>query len=204
MQVKICGVVDPEEAAEIARLGADYIGVIFARRSKRLVSGLQAQEIALAAKQYGVETVAVFADESFEEVLAIREQTGIGIVQLHGSVRELTREVSGYFKKVIYAVPVRGDGTLEHPLPLPEGILPLYDAVKGGMGVPFDWETFNRPKVGPWMLAGGLHPGNVSKAIERLKPSGVDVASGVEREGSVRKDMGLVEAFINEAKKRLL
>ena len=73
------------------------------------------------------------------------------------------------------------------------------DAVEPGAGVTFDASTvLARPPAGFWLLAGGLNPGNVAPLATTLKPSGVDVSSGVESSRGV-KDTGLIREFIAAA-----
>lgn len=175
MKVKICGITHPEDALHAAKCGADYIGIIFAKGSKRCVTPEQAEAIATAARKGGAVPVGVFVDAKSEDIKAICKRAKISTVQLYG--------VSGY----------------------PEGLDQLYvvDGENPGSGKTFDWKSFSPPKDIPWMLAGGLNPENVAAAIRLLQPYGVDVASGVEKPGSTRKDSQLVAAFIQNAKEKV-
>ena len=83
---------------------------------------------------------------------------------------------------------------------LPASVIPIYDNSSGGTGIPFDRNIFNPPKGKCWFLAGGLNPENVFREIALLKPYGVDVSTGVEFPGSIRKNPILVRAFISAAK----
>ena len=74
----------------------------------------------------------------------------------------------------------------------------LLDADAGGTGTAFDW-TLLRDIRRPYFLAGGLHPGNVREAMERLSPYAVDVSSGIETDG--RKDADKMEAFMRAARR---
>lgn len=175
VQVKICGVTHPEDAFYAASKDADYIGIIFAKSSKRYVDPAQAELIAKEAKRGGAEPVAVFADATTEEILAVCKRTGIATVQIYGNTK------------------------------VPEGLtkLEVIDGENPGSGKPFDWNAFTPPKNTAYFLAGGLTPGNVADAIRLLKPFGVDVASGVEKPGTTRKELELVAAFIRAAKEAL-
>lgn len=193
MEVKICGMTHPEDATLAAELGADYIGIIFASRSKRQVSVARAKEIAHAARESGAQPVGVFEEQTAAEVLAICKETGIQMIQAPSTV-------TTHFP-LICAISVAMDGSYSKSLPA--NACPLFDCLGGGTGTSFDWTRFSPPKNTPWILAGGLNPKNVAHAIALLKPSGVDVASGVELPNSTRKCPRLMEAFIRAAKEIL-
>ena len=78
---------------------------------------------------------------------------------------------------------------------------PPADATRpGGNAVRFDWTlTKGWRAPGPWLLAGGLDPGNVAEAIRLSGTEAVDVSSGVERAKGV-KDPALIHAFIRNAR----
>lgn len=175
MKVKICGITHPEDALHAAKCGADYIGIIFAKTSKRCVTPEQAVAIAKAAREGGAEPVGVFVDAGSDVIKAVCKRAKISTVQLYGE--------SEY----------------------PEGLGQLYvvDGENPGSGKTFNWKKFSPPQDIRWMLAGGLNPDNVAAAIRLLKPYGVDVASGVEKPGSTRKDPQLVAAFIQNAKEKI-
>jgi len=201
MKVKICGVTHPDDALYAARLGADYVGIIFSPQSKRQVLQKEAKAIAQSARQGGAEPVGVFVDESLEEIIECCTAAEIGTIQLHGPrAQECLLDLQGRYS-IIYSIPVGADGAVssEHPLPV-NGTL-LFDGLKGGSGKTFDWSAFSPPEGRFYLLAGGLNPDNVKEAIDLLAPGGVDVSSGVELAGSIRKDPLLVKVFIQAAKR---
>jgi phosphoribosylanthranilate isomerase len=196
MKVKICGVVHPEDARHAAQAGADYIGMLFAKRSRRVVDLNTAQKIADAARQGGADPVGVFEEQSAEQIFSICEQIGIHTVQLHGApAQQGLEKLLGHYA-ILYTL---ADFTQTAPL----SVLPLYDP-SSGTGKRFDWSAVHPPKNRTWMLAGGLTPDNVADAIALLMPYGVDVASGVEFPKLLRKDPALVDAFIKAAKEYVL
>ncbi|KAI8476957.1 MAG: hypothetical protein J3K34DRAFT_399915 [Monoraphidium minutum] len=69
---------------------------------------------------------------------------------------------------------------------------------QGGSGETYDWSNLRVPDAGGrgWLLAGGLHPGNVAAAVAAARPTGVDVSSGVCGPDGLAKDHGKVEAFV--------
>jgi anthranilate phosphoribosyltransferase len=199
-QIKICRVTHPKDADYAAKLGADYIGIIFSKKSKYPISLPQGKEIAKAAIDAGATPVAVFVDETLEEILSICKETNITTVQLHGKT---SKEQLPFLVKeftIFYVIPVNPDGSTSDIPSLPKEVHLLFDCVKAGSGKAFDWKAFKPPKDRPFILAGGLNPDNLESAIHLLHPTIVDVASGVEKEGTARKDPLLLKSFINIAK----
>src|SRR5262245_61305365 len=130
MKVKICGITHSQDAEHAARLGADYIGVIFSKFSKRFVELSVAKSIVQAALCYGAQPIGVLVEQTAEEILFICEQTGIFIVQLHGTISK--QACSHLPFPTLYAISVNKNGmALEKP---PKGVTPLYDHGSGGTG----------------------------------------------------------------------
>lgn len=202
IKVKICRVTHPDDAAKAADLGADYIGIIFSNKSKHPISITQGIEISNVVKKHGAEPVAVFVDESLEEILSICKQAGIKTIQLHGGTSGDHLLTLAKDFKVFYKVSSKLDGSMDFSTlgSLPKNVTPLFDYYKPGSGKTFDWNTFHPPKDLSFILAGGLNPTNVSMAIKQLHPAIVDVASGVEGTEKGRKDPLLLKMFIETAK----
>ena len=114
MKVKICGMTHPDDAEYAARLGADYIGIIFADRSRRKVSLAVAKCIADVSKKAGAEPVGVFVDQTADQIASICEQTGINTVQLHGATsQQALHAILGHYS-IIYAISVEKNGKFSH------------------------------------------------------------------------------------------
>lgn len=183
MLVKICGITDAITAAESAKLGADYIGILLSKLSARAVSLDRAKEIADAAREHGAEPVGVFADEGIEEILKIIQTLSLKVVQLHGDRPRAALDQLPQDLQIIYVVD-------QNPLPKrldPNRDLLLYERIA--------------PNPGPFrfFIAGGLDAESVRGVIDTLKPHGVDVSSGVEKSLAV-KDIGKIAAFVQRAK----
>jgi phosphoribosylanthranilate isomerase len=144
-------------------------------------------------------TVGVFVDEELEEVLAIADQTGIMALQLHGSeTPEYVDRLGAYLK--IKTLKVGSDFQPEVIRQYESASLFLLEGyvagMAGGTGRTFDWSKAEEAKgYGKIILAGGLTPENVAAAVRRVRPWGVDVASGVETEPG-KKDPRLIREFI--------
>ncbi len=200
VRVKVCGITREEDALLAAELGADALGFVFHRASPRYITPREAGRIIQSLPPF-LATVGVFVDAPLEEVESVIEQSGLSVVQLHG--REPPEFCTRLAVKVIKALRVKGNT-------LPSGIdryrvdallLDTYrEGLPGGTGTVFPWEVAREAKAyGRLILAGGLHPGNVREAVERVGPYAVDVSSGVEASPG-RKDPALLAAFLQRAK----
>jgi phosphoribosylanthranilate isomerase len=180
-----------------AEYGADFIGILFSPLSKRCVDLKTGKKIAQATRKKGAEPIAVFVNETLEEILNISKATGIKMFQLHGDLSKKAAKQLSSYGSLIYALVAN-----EQKTPLEEVDFLLFDASKeSAVSAPFDWTHFSPPKNKKWILAGGLTPDNVAEAIKTLSPDGVDVASGVEDPITLRKNPALLKAFIERAKR---
>jgi len=194
--VKICGITRAEDAAAAIAAGANAVGFVFWPNSPRCVDVERARTI-VAAMPPNVTAVGVFVDQPADDVNEIARIVNLGAVQLHGSedddyVRAMTR-------RVIKAVAVDG----EHAPDVarwPESVtilLDVHDPVrKGGTGKTIDWtaaaDVARRRHI---LLAGGLTPENVSDAIARVRPYGIDVSSGVESQPGIKDHSRIAALF---------
>ncbi len=195
MFVKICGITSEEDALLAVALGADALGFVFAP-STRQVAVDRARDIArrLPAE---VLTVGVFRDELPDRVVEIVQRAGLGAAQLHGrETADQTRDVRSRVPLVIKAFPAGHPG-LSKVAEYGADVI-LVDSSTPGSGQVFDWRLAeDAPKVGHRVvLAGGLDATNVAQAIQRVRPWGVDVSTGVEREPG-RKDPVKLREFID-------
>jgi phosphoribosylanthranilate isomerase len=202
VKVKVCGITNPEDARLAAGSGADAIGLIFAKSSRK-VSVEEAREIAATLPE-GVLKVGVFVNEEPEEVLSVAREVGLDYVQLHG---DETPETVTFLReggvKVMKALRVRDEGSLAAL----EGYgadLVMLDAwsekVRGGTGERFDWALAKSLKGrGNIVVSGGLNPENVREAISFFEPYGVDASSSLE-EAPGKKNGERVRRFVSAAK----
>lgn len=196
MFVKICGITTEEDALLAVAMGADAVGFVFAP-SARQVAPARAGDI---AKRLPPEilTVGVFRDEAPQRVVDIVNGAGLRAAQLHGHETALdTSWVRSRVPVVIKAFP-GGDPELAKAATYGADIV-LLDSASPGSGRVFDWSLAEGAPSGlRVLLAGGLTPDNVGEAIERVRPWGVDVSTGVESSPGV-KDPTKVRRFITAA-----
>ncbi|KEF43190.1 MAG: phosphoribosylanthranilate isomerase [Cyanobium sp. CACIAM 14] len=194
--LKICGLREPAQAAAIAGLGADAIGVIAVPSSPRFLPPAQRAELfaAMAGEAsacFGVLVVADPADDQLEELSAAR---GHAVVQLHGNesverCRALRRQLDVRLWK---ALRVRSPADLARAASYAAVVdALLLDAwVPGQLGgtghrIPVGWlEGFRAPA--PWWLAGGVGPATAADLLARLHPDGLDASSAVEDRPGVK------------------
>lgn len=178
--VKICGMMKEEDAAACDM--ADLIGLIFHPKSRRFVDAKRARRIVDAASPDTL-TVGVFVDKTEEEILALRDQAGFDIVQLHGS--ESPKLIENLQKKDIFVIrafridddfPEKRREIEENPADLV-----LLDAAEPGSGKSFTWEDIDLAR--DYLLAGGLSAKNLKRA-ETFRPAGFDLSSGAETAGA--------------------
>jgi phosphoribosylanthranilate isomerase len=196
MRVKICGITNLEDALIASDLGADALGFVFAKGSSRTITPEAAGNIIRKLPPFIV-PVGVFVDSPVKEILSIIEIIGIQCVQLHGD--ETLSEYSKLNIPVIKSFRVDEHFHEDRLLQFPATAYLLDAFVKGtmgGTGKTFDWNIALAAKTyGRIILAGGLTPENISDAIKRVKPYGIDISSGVESEPGKKDKRKLQQLF---------
>ena len=200
-RIKICGVTEPANAAEVVAAGIDYLGLNFWPRSKRYLALERARAVALAARACGPALlVGVFVDATVDEIEAVLAAVELDVVQLHGDEDpDLLAALAARTRRPLWKV-VSGaaPGDLSR-WPADAILLDTPGPARGGTGETFDWqrarEVRGRHPDRAIVLAGGLDPDNVGAAIAIVAPFAVDVASGVERAPGI-KDPQRVAAFV--------
>jgi len=202
-EIKICGLTRVEDVGLACELGAAYVGFNFSAISKRRVALPDGRKLSDAAAP-GVARVGVFVGESYETIVEACQAARLDLVQLH---RELVPEDLERVPLPLIAVVRMGEGGPGEPSGdvLRSCRAILFDAAlpgsPGGTGTVFDWSLLEgRQFPLPCFLAGGLTPENVGDAVARVRPAGVDVASGVESAPGV-KDPGRMAAFFDAVRR---
>lgn len=202
-RVKICGITRWEDAQLAVELGASALGFNFYPPSPRYIEPATARAIILKLPPL-VTTVGIFADESNDERVAdVAKEARVTVVQLHGPRLPRLDGVLAQFPGIL-GVAVK-EGFKPEALRDLGGdafLLDAYDAkLLGGTGKPFNWALAREArKFGTIILAGGLTPENVGRAIREVRPFAVDVASGVEAAPGI-KDPIKLRAFFREVER---
>ena len=217
MRIKICGITTPDDAIMAAEAGADAIGLNFVGGPRR-IDIPQAEAILSRLPPFVVPVALVRLtgpatpelNEQLAELLATR---WVSHVQVYGDVTpDAVARLAWEGYRPIVPIPVRDAGfARERPAILDKATAVLLDAhdpnALGGTGRTFTWswvaDARERRELADWppiILAGGLTPENVARAIAETRPYGIDVSSGVE-DGPGRKSRDKLRRFIAEARK---
>lgn len=197
--IKICGVTRPEDAVAAVELGADLLGLNFYGGSSRCVELARAREIAAAVGRRRP-LVGVFVDAPLGVIEESVEAVGLDLVQLHGD--EAPELAAALGPQAIRAFRV-GEGLDAAALDAYPGVWGfLFDGggtgLYGGSGREWGWGRLAGLRTAkPWLVAGGIRPGNARRALTASGAHGVDVCTGVESAPG-RKDRSRMERLFEE------
>ncbi|MFD2332124.1 phosphoribosylanthranilate isomerase [Cohnella sp. GCM10020058] len=228
--VKICGIMQADTLEAMDGLPVDYIGFIFAPKSRRFVTPTLAGELIRASRESRMAggrpplAVGVFVDPSLETLEAALAAAPLDVVQLHGKgeTPEFCREVGRRFGVEVWrALSAAGEEATGADADEGEAVdagsarlgayggavsAVLIDTAGGGTGRAFPWEVipaYERAAQAAGirlLVAGGLDPDNVKELLSAYKPDGVDISSGVETNGV--KDATKIAAFAERVKQQ--
>lgn len=199
--IKLCGLRKLEEIKLCNELKVDFVGFIFAPKSKRYISDDTAASLK-AALSPAIKAVGVFVNEDIEHIVELVSSGTIDVVQLHGSespdyvqkLRDALSKASVQLSSTTiikaHAIDTYDDIAFAESFPSDYALL---DNGKGGTGKTFDW-TLSNALNRPYFLAGGLNLDNIKDALEHTKPYAVDVSSGIETDGV--KDLLKMRRFV--------
>lgn len=198
-KIKLCGLSRECDIEAVNELQPEYVGFVFAPKSKRYVDREQAAKLRKRLRP-GIAAVGVFVGETPETVAKLLKTGIIDIAQLHGNeseeyierLRKLTNRpiIKAFRIDTEQDIEAAGRSSADHI---------LLDSGKGGTGTVFNWELLQN--IGrPYFLAGGLTTDNISEAVERLNPYAVDVSSGIETDGL--KDKAKMASFVSLVRRK--
>ncbi len=196
-KIKLCGIMNELAVNAANELRPDYVGFVFAPKSKRRITPEQASVLKRILHPE-IMTVGVFTDETPEQIASLANEGIIDLIQLHGhenadyitSLRLLTH------KPVIQAFRIICSQDILDAEKSPADHVLLDSGA--GTGILFDWSLIHEIQR-PYFLAGGLDAHNVGPAIKALHPYAVDVSSGIETDGV--KDIHKMARFISAVSK---
>jgi phosphoribosylanthranilate isomerase len=208
-KVKICGINSLEAANAAATAGADFTGLVFFAKSPRNLAFEQARAISDRLRG-AARLVALFVDPDDSLLEAGIAASRPDMIQLHGKeTPQRTGQIASRFGlPIIKALEIADSSDLGAAMAYAAAAdyllfdaRPPADADRpGGHGVSFDWKILSGRKFPrPWLLAGGLKPENVGRAIRASGAEIVDTSSGVETAPG-QKSPELIRAFINAAR----
>lgn len=180
MRVKICGITNYKDAEAAVENGADALGFIFYKGSRRYIEPEKVRAIVDKLPVFLLK-VGVFVDESVDEVNRIAKTAGLNALQLHGS--ETYEYVQRINLPVIKAFRVNDDFdySLLDSFPGCSYLLDAYDPNQpGGTGLKFDWDKIPHNLRDKIILAGGISVDNIEYIYNKIKPQAIDLSSSVE------------------------
>jgi phosphoribosylanthranilate isomerase len=213
-KVKICGIQQPADALVAASAGADFVGLVFVPKYRRRLETDAARVIVETLRSSSTpapQIVGIFADQTLADVNHIIGACELDLAQLCGE--ESLKYCGEVAARVVKVVHVDGSKTEPDDVDILANRVAAYrDAghlvtldrllkgVQGGSGHSFNWDIASRlsQRGFSFLLAGGLSPDNVNRAVAEVSPWGVDVSSGVETGGA--KDQQKIRAFIRGAR----
>ena len=206
--VKICGITKAEDAVLAAELGADFLGFIFWKKSKRCTDADSVRNIKkVLAEKYGdaipefVGVIVELGTEESDAAISLVREGVLDKIQFHGF------KVPDPLEKEFADIPryaAVNVSSIEDIPKLKDCLLygeprVLVDAqisgMIGGTGKRIDGALVKevQKEVKLW-LAGGITPDNVAEVVESYEPELIDIASGVESEPGI-KDHGKLKAL---------
>lgn len=202
-RVKICGISTPDGFDAAVEAGADWIGFMFFPPSPRAVTPDRAATLAVR-EPGGPARVGLFVRPADDDVARALDALPLDALQVYADADRAAELRRRFGVPVWHAAGIAERGDLPRTAPGVDALLldakPPAGALPGGNAQVFDWSLLRGwTAPAPWMLAGGLTPGNVAEAIRLSGAAAVDVSSGVERERGV-KDAGLIRAFVLAAR----
>ncbi|MFC1690778.1 phosphoribosylanthranilate isomerase [Nanoarchaeota archaeon] len=205
-RVKICGITNLSDAKLAVKLGANYLGFIFYKSSPRRITPQKADSIIKEIKNKKQKVVAVFVNETKENIIKISQKIKPDVIQLHGNetpqfCKDLKKELIKIKKpiKLIKAFRIKNKATLKKTEGYTSPDYYLFDTYKkgsfGGTGKTFDWKIIKKTKK-PIFLSGGLNPKNINNALKK-RVFALDISSGIEKKPGKKDPKKLKELFNN-------
>ena len=196
-KIKLCGLSRKEDIKAANALAPDFIGFVFAEKSKRRVTHIEAVELKAELKPE-IKAVGVFVNADINEVSSLLNLGVIDIAQLHGDEDDeyINKLKLVTDKPIIKAFTVKSTADVLNAEKSSADCV-LLDAGKGD-GKSFDWSLIQGISR-PYFLAGGLDTDNAVRAVRELRPYAVDVSSGIETDGV--KDRNKMAEFVSAVRK---
>lgn len=196
-KIKLCGLSRPCDIEAANELKPEYIGFVFASKSKRYITPEKAKELKQLLDAT-IKAVGVFVNEEAETIADLLNRSIVDIAQLHGNedkdyIKQLRKLTD---KPIIKAIRMKSEKDLAAAERCSADYILLDSGA--GTGTVFDWKLIQNTSK-PYFLAGGLTPDNVENAVNTLHPYAVDVSSGIEIDGL--KDQRKMAAFVAAVRK---
>lgn len=198
MLIKICGLTNLCDALRAVELGADFLGVIFFKRSKRYVDPFN-ENCFIKNYKKSKPIVGVFVNETNEWIDKVCQIFNIGYVQLHGEESpQQVQELRSIGYKVIKAHSVKNKESLSSVKKYECDYHLLdtwHESLKGGSGQSFNWELLKTIDLKNAFIAGGVGIENINDLVNSFNPFGIDLSSSLEKEPGIKDHKKMEQLF---------
>jgi phosphoribosylanthranilate isomerase len=199
MKVKVCGITNLEDAVYADKCGADALGFIFYKKSKRYISPESAKKIIDQLPLFLIK-VGVFVNEEPEIINKISSNISLNAAQLHGDENPSIVDKISIPVIKSFRVSEHFDFSVLSNFRKCSILLDAYsDGELGGTGKQFNWKFIPneiKPKI---ILAGGISHENIENVVNDINPAAVDLSSSLEKSPGI-KDHEKIKLFFNKLK----
>ncbi len=199
MIIKICGIKNRETLLCCENNNINFYGMIFYPKSPRNINFQQAKELQILSKNFKIHGVGVFVNEKINKLIKYINDLELKYVQLHGDEDfNYISEINKLDVKVIKKISIKNNNDLIKINNFKNANYFLFDykpetnELPGGNAKSFDWNIIKNMKINkPWFLSGGVNIDNVKMIKTEIKPFGIDLSSGVEKELGIKNNQNI-------------
>ena len=207
MIIKICGIQKEDTLNCCEKNNVNFFGMIFYSNSPRNITIENAIILQNKSQKLNINGVGVFVNKNIDEILEVIKTIKLRFVQLHGSEDEAyIKTIKKMGVKIIKVISINSKHDLRkiNDFNSADYFLfdykPTKDELPGGNAKSFDWNILKNLKIDkPWFISGGININNIQHIIDNIKPFGIDLSSGVEKELGI-KDNRIINNFIGKLK----
>ena len=207
MLIKICGIQNEDTLLCCENNNINFFGMIFYPKSPRNISLENASLLQKKSEHLNINGVGVFVNKNINELEEIINNLKLSFIQLHGSEDEAyLKTLKKNNVKIIKSISISNKEDFKEIYKYKSAdyflfdYKPLKDELPGGNAKRFDWNLLKNLQTDkPWFLSGGININNIQEILRDIKPFGIDLSSGVEKELGI-KDNGIINNFIRKLK----
>ena len=207
MLIKICGIQNEHTLLCCENNNISFFGMIFYPKSPRNISLENASLLQKKSEHLNINGVGVFVNKNINELEEIINNLKLSFIQLHGSEDEAyLKTLKKNNVKIIKSISISNKDDFKEIYKYKSAdyflfdYKPLKDELPGGNSKRFDWNLLKNLQTDkPWFLSGGININNIQEILLDIKPFGIDLSSGVEKELGI-KDNGIINNFIRKLK----
>ena len=205
MLTKICGIKNENTLICCEKNNVNFFGMIFYSKSPRNISFENASILQKKSENLNIKGVGVFVNKNINELERLIKKLKLRFIQLHGSEDEqYIKAIKKNDVTVIKSISIKNKNDLIEINKYQSADYFLFDykpskgELPGGNSKSFDWSLLKNLEINkPWFLSGGVNINNIRQILNDIKPFGIDLSSGVEKELGI-KDNDIINNFIEK------